>query len=149
LKLKILAVTVIASLLISVASSLHHSEAQVYENQANFKYVKEKIVEPIPGKTGWWKYLLKVCADDYSLAIAEVILSSDTEKIYQGVNKAIPKGECSFYGAVMKAKNGNTLGYKIIQTHEAVQKIMDSKQGKLTNTNWAEISRYKFITGFY
>lgn len=149
MKLKILAVSVVASLLIIVVSSLHYSEAQVYENQASFKYVKERIVEPIPGKTGWWKYLLKVCADDHSLAIAEVILSSDMEKIYQGVNKAIPKGECSFYGAVMKAKNSNTLGYKITQTHEAVQKIIDSKQGKLTNTSWAEISRYKFILGFY
>jgi hypothetical protein len=61
----------------------------------------------------------------------------------------IPKGKCSYYGAVMKAKNGDTLGYRITEMHEATQKIIDSKQGKLSGTSWSEISRYKFVLGFY
>lgn len=147
--IRLLVVSMFVVLLVIAVASLHNSEAAIYEKQTNFKYVKERIVEPLPGKSGWWKYLLKICADDHSLAIAEVVLSSDTERLYQGVNSAIPKGECTFYGAVMKAKNSNTLGYRITQTNEAVQKIIDSKQGKLNDSSCAEISRYKFILGFY
>lgn len=132
-----------------VGTSIHSGAAVDYDKQENFKYVKEKIVKPYPGKSGWWVYHLWVCADDYNLGIAEVVLSSDTEKIYQGVNKAIPKGECSTYGAVMKAKNGNTLGYKITTISDAADKIVKSKQGKLDGVNWNEIGRYKFILGFY
>lgn len=147
---KIVAIGLFAALFTSVFTVNQQTEAVSYEaNQSNFKYVKERVVEPVPGKTTWWKYLIKVCADDHSLAIAEVVLSSDMEILYQGVHKVIPKGECSHYGAVMKAKNGNTMGYKITQTHEAAQKILDSKQGKLSGTSWPEIMRYKFILGFY
>ena len=130
-------------------TSLHSNAAVVYDKPGDFKYVKERIAEPLKGKYNLWMYLLRVCADDYSLGITEVVLSSDTETIYQGVNKVIPKGDCSYYGAVMKAKNGNTLGYKITQSHEAAQKIDDAKQGKLSGSSWSEVGRYKFILGFY
>lgn len=147
--LKILGIALLAMSVMIAGTVVPSSAAINYDKQENFKYVKEKIVKPYPGKSGWWIYHVWVCADDYSLGIAEVVLSSDTEKIYQGVNKAIPKGECSTYGAVMKAKNGNTLGYKITTIADAAEKIAKSKQGKLDNTNWSEIGRYKFVLGFY
>ncbi|MEM2160360.1 MAG: hypothetical protein QXN55_05330 [Candidatus Nitrosotenuis sp.] len=146
--LKLVAVCLLVISVIA-ASTWMHANAATYEKQADFQYVKERIVKPYPGKSGWWIYHLWVCADDYSLGIAEVVLSSDTETLYQGVNKAIQKGKCSTYGAVMKAKNPNTLGYKITTISEAAEKIVASKQGKLGGTNWSEIGRYKFILGFY
>lgn len=146
---KLLVISVLAALAVIAATSLHASEAAVTYEQQNSKYVKERIVKPLPGKTGWYYYMLKVCPDDHHLAITEVVLSSDMETIYEGVNSNIIKGKCSFYGAVMKAKNSSTLGYKITTTDEAAQKILNSKQGKLDGTNWTEISRYKFILGFY
>lgn len=147
--IKLLAISLLVVLVGIASTSLHVIDAATYEKQSDFKYVKDRIVKPYPGKTGWWVYHLRVCADDYSLAIAEVVLISDTETLYQGVNKAIAKGGCSTYGAVMKAKNGNTLGYKITTISEAADKIVASKQGNLGGTNWSEIGRYKFILGFY
>lgn len=128
---------------------LHTTNAVPYEKQDDSKYIKEKIVKPYPGKSGWWIYIITVCADDHSLGIAEIILSSDMETQYLGVNKSIAKKDCSTYGAVMKAKNGNTLGYKITTTSEAAEKIIASKHGKRINTDWPEINRYKFILGFH
>lgn len=147
--LKLLGIMLLVAFVVVASASLHSDAATNYEKQENFKYVKEKIVKPYPGKSGWWIYHVWVCADDYNLGIAEIVLSSDTETLYQGVNKAIPKGECSTYGAVMKAKNGNTLGYKITTISEAAEKIVKSKQGKLDGTNWNEIGRFKFVLGFY
>ena len=142
-------VFLLAVLVVSAGTFVHISDAAPYEKQADFKYVKEKIVKPYPGKNGWWIYYLWVCADDYHLGIAEVVLSSDVETLYLGVHKSIPKDHCSSYGAVMKAKNGNTLGYKITTSSEAADKIIASKQGKRTGIDWNEITRYKFILGYY
>lgn len=147
--MKLIAVSFIAVLVITSSAWIHATDAATYEKQADFKYVKDRIVKQYPGKSGWWIYHIHVCASDYSIGIAEVVLSSDMETIYQGVNKAIPKGECSTYGAVMKAKNSNTLGYKITTMSEAADKIVASKQGKLDGSSWSEIGRYKFILGFY
>lgn len=147
--IKLIVVLLFSGLVITASTWIHATDAATYEKQADFKYVKERIVKPYPGKSGWWIYHLHVCADDYSLGIAEVVLSSDTETIYQGVNKAISKGHCSVYGAVMKAKNGNTLGYKVTTISEAADKIVASKQGKLDGSSWSEVGRYKFILGFY
>jgi hypothetical protein len=147
--IKLVGISILAVLLVVSVASLHTTDAVTYEKQEDSKYVKQKIVEPLKGKNGWWKYLLKVCADDRNLGIAEIVLSSDMETIYQGVNKGLAKGNCTYFGAVMKAKNGNTLGYKITQIHEAVDKIVESKQQKLSSSSWSEIMRYKFILGFY
>jgi len=125
------------------------SEAATYQPlDSDFKYVEKRIAEPLKGRSGYWVYHLKVCATDHSLAIAEVVLKSDMEIIYQGVNKIIPKGDCSYYGAVMKAKDGKTLGYKITQKHEAVEQILAYKQGK-PSVSLSEISRYRFILNVY
>lgn len=146
--LKLIVVCLLAVSIIT-ASTWMHANAVTYEKQADFQYVKEKTVKPYPGKNGWWAYHLRVCASDYHLGIAEVVLSSDTDRLYQGVNKAILKGDCTTYGAVMKAKNPATLGYKITTISEAAEKIVTSKQGKMSNSSWSEIGRYKFILGFY
>lgn len=147
--IKLVGISVLAVLLVVAIASLHTTDAATYEKQEDSKYVKQKIIEPLKGKNGWWKYLLKVCADDRNVGITEVVLSSDMETIYQGVNKGLAKGKCTYFGAVMKAKDGNTLGYKITQTHEAVEKIVESKRQKLSSSSWSEIMRYKFILGFH
>lgn len=136
-------------LVVIAGTFAHNTDAVPYERPSDSKYVKEKIAKPYVGKTGWWVYMIKVCADVHTLGITEVIMVSDIETQYLGVNKAIPKGECSTYGAVMKAKNGNTLGYKITTSSEAAEKIVASKQGKHDSVNWPEIMRYKFILGYY
>lgn len=144
-----LLVIVFLMVLVVAGPSLHVTDAVTSEKQADFKYVKDRTVKQYPGKSNWWIYYLRVCADDYSLGIAEVVLISDTETLYQGVNKIIPQGGCSTYGAVMKAKNGSTIGYKITTISEAVDKMVASKQGSPGGTNWSEIGRYKFILGYY
>lgn len=137
------------ALLVMAGTFVHTDAAPTpYEKQADSKYVKEKIVKPYPGKSGWWIYILKVCADAHNIGITEVMLSSDVETKYLGVNKSIPKNGCSTYGAVMKANNGNTLGYKITTASEAAEKIAASKQGR-DSINWPEVNRYKFIHGYY
>jgi len=140
---------ILLMILVMTGTLVHITDAVPYEKQADSKYVKKKIVKPYSGKSGWWVYIITVCADDHSLGITEVILSSDTETRYLGVNKSISKSECGTYGAVMQAKNGNTLGYKITTTSEAVEKIIASKHEKHDSTNWPEISRYKFILGYH
>ncbi|NJK77991.1 MAG: hypothetical protein HC944_03665 [Nanoarchaeota archaeon] len=68
----------------------------------------------------YWSYIVKACATDYPLAIAMIDLKSDVEKVTLGVNNVIPKGQCSFYGAVMKANDGKTLGATMILKTDAV-----------------------------
>ncbi|PIN96603.1 MAG: hypothetical protein COU45_06345 [Nitrosopumilus sp. CG10_big_fil_rev_8_21_14_0_10_33_7] len=63
---------------------------------------------------------MKACATDYPLAVAMVDLKSDVEKVTLGVNNVIPKGQCSFYGAVMKANDGKTLGATLILKTDAL-----------------------------
>jgi hypothetical protein len=145
-KLAIIGVALCFSLIMSVYQPA--ADAQYVPLDSNFKYVKERTIEQLKGKTGWWKYHLTVCATDHSLAITEVILKSDMETLYQGVNKIIPKGDCSHYGAVMKAKDGKSLGYKITQTHEAVESILAFKQGK-PGVSLSDVSRYRFILNMY
>lgn len=142
-------VGILLIVLVALAGTFAHTNAAPYEKQAESKYVKEKIIKPYLGKSGWWIYMIKVCADGHSLGIAEVMLSSDMETQYLGVGKSIAKNDCSTYGAVMKAKNSSTLGYKMTTTSEAAEKIIASKQGKRSSTDWPEINRYKFILGFH
>ena len=62
-----------------------------------------------------WNYTVKVCANDYPMAIHSVILKSDMDKQVLGFNKTIKKGDCTYAAAVMKAKDGKTLGAELIQ----------------------------------
>jgi hypothetical protein len=92
--------------------------------------------------------MLTICATDYCLLITEIILQSDILTAYLGVNKVIPKGACSYYGTVMRASDGKTLGYKVTETSEAVDALLALKNGKPA-VSMQEINRYKFILGFY
>ncbi len=57
------------------------------------------------------------------MRVSLVILKSDIYEKKLGVNKIIPKGECRSYGAVMKAKDPNTLGGSLLEKHEAIEKM--------------------------
>lgn len=128
----IIASLTIASLLFSVyqpgnAVTYYGHDGSVEE------YLTKTKVEPYKGKQGYWVYMVKACATDYNLGVAAVILKSDIAKKELGVNKTIKKGECSHYGAVMKAKDGNTLGAELIERHEALDRyneILSDMAGK-------------------
>lgn len=142
----------ILAMILSVAllSSVYHpTDAATYQPlDSNYKYLKYRSATPLPGHNGWWNYMLVICATDYSIPITEVVLQSDIQTVYLGVNKVIPKGDCSYYGAVMRASDGKTLGYKVTETPEAVDKLLALKSGK-SGISAQEINRYRFILGFY
>jgi hypothetical protein len=91
------------------------------------KYMSKVTTEQLKGKKDWWYYSVKVCANDYTMGIAGVVLKSDMDRQVLGVNKNIAKGDCKVYGAVMKAKDGKTLGGELIEKHEAIQRMLDLK----------------------
>jgi len=142
----------ILAMVLSVAllsSAYIPTDAATYQPlDSSYKYLKSRTATQMPGHNGWWNYMLVICATDYSLPITEVILQSDIEVVYLGINKIIPKGDCSYYGAVMRASNGKTLGFKVTETPEAVDKLLALKNGK-SGISVQEINRYRFILGFY
>ncbi|MCE9651612.1 MAG: hypothetical protein K8Q89_00915 [Nitrosarchaeum sp.] len=62
-------------------------------------------------------------------------LKSDVEKVTLGVNQVIPKGECSYYGAVMKAKEGKTLGATLITKTDALNEAQSIISNLSKNPN--------------
>lgn len=87
------------------------------------KYMTKLVVQPYKKGSQYWSYIVKVCATDYPLAVATVDLKSDMEKVSLGVNNVIAKGKCSFYGAVMKANDGKTLGATMLLKSDASTEI--------------------------
>jgi len=87
------------------------------------EYLEKSVVKPYPGKKDTWTYIVKACATTHNLGIAGVILKSDIDKQVLGVNKSLAKGKCAFYGSVMKAKDGKTLGAELILTSQSVEKM--------------------------
>ncbi len=147
-KLAILASIVAAAL---VLSSYQSGSAVQYE--PDDEYITKVKVEPYKGKKDLWVYTVKVCAEDKRLRVVEVILKSDMAEIREGVNKSIPKGKCSFYGAVMKAKDGSTLGAELVEDHEARDKISQLKS-EIPNLSKQELKpviqellHYAFLLG--
>ncbi|MCH9658243.1 hypothetical protein K0U27_06040 [archaeon] len=131
-KLSLIASLTIASLLFAVYQPGNAVTYYGHDGSVEEHLTKTKV-EPYKGKPGYWVYLVKVCADDHSLGVAAVILKSDIAKKELGVNKSIKKGDCSHFGAVMKAKDGNTLGAELIERHEALEKyneILNEMSGK-------------------
>ena len=151
-KLTIIASLTIASLLFAVYQP---GNAVTYYNHDGSvdKYLTKAKVEPYKGKQGYWVYLVKVCADDHNLGVAAVILKSDIAKKELGVNKTIKKGDCSHYGAVMKAKDGNTLGAELIERHEALERYneilteLPDKSIKEKKELRKELSFYRYMLG--
>ena len=132
IKLTIIASLTIASLLFSVYQPGNAVTYYGHDGSVD-NYLTKTKVEPYKGKPGYWVYMVKACATDHNLGVAAVILKSDIAIKELGVNKSIKKGECSNYGAVMKAKDGNTLGAELIERHEALTKyneILNDMSGK-------------------
>ena len=117
------------------------------------EYLTKIKVEPYKGKQNLWVYIVQVCADDHNLGVASIVLKSDMVEKTLGVNKTIKKGDCANYGAVMKAKDGSTLGAELIERHEALQKFnevlnSDSKLSKSTQQErQKEITKYRMMLG--
>lgn len=131
-KLTIIASLTIASLLFAVYQPGNAATYYGHDGSVD-DYLTKTKVEPYKGKQGYWVYMVKACATDHNLGVAAVILKSDIATKELGVNKTIKKGECSHYGAVMKAKDGNTLGAELIERHEALAKyneILNDMSGK-------------------
>jgi hypothetical protein len=131
-KLTVIASLTIASLLFAVYQPGNAVTYYGHDSSVD-DYLTKTKVESFKGKQGYWVYIVKACADDYNLGVAAVILKSDLDTKVLGVNKSIKKGECYHYGAVMKAKNGNTLGAELIERHEALEKynqILNDMSGK-------------------
>ena len=132
IKLTVIASLTIASLLFAVYQPGNAITYYGHDGSVD-DYLTKTKVEPFKGKQGYWVYIVKACADDYNLGVAAVILKSDLDTKVLGVNKSIKNGECSHYGAVMKAKNGNTLEAELIERHEALEKynqILNDMSGK-------------------
>lgn len=117
----------IASILVlTIAfSSIQKTDAVSYygHDGSVSEYLEKVVVKPYANKKDTWSYIVKACATTHNLAIAEVILKSDIDEKVLGVNKIIKKGNCSQYGAVMKAKDGSTLGAKLLQKHEVLDRM--------------------------
>jgi hypothetical protein len=117
----------IASILVLtiVFSSLQSTDAQSYYGHDGSvdEYLEKIVVKPYGNKKDYWTYIVKACATTHSIAIAEIILKSDIDKKVLGVNKAIVKGKCYNYGAVMKAKDGKTLGAELVEKQDALEKM--------------------------
>jgi len=87
------------------------------------KYLTKLVVKQYKPGSQYWSYIVRACATDYPLAVAMVDLKSDVEQVSLGVNKVIQKGDCSYYGAVMKAKDGKTLGATMTLKSDAALEI--------------------------
>ncbi|HUU48833.1 MAG TPA: hypothetical protein VMW55_08635 [Nitrosopumilaceae archaeon] len=118
----------IASILVLtiIFSSIQSTDAQYYSGHDGSvdEYLEKVVVKPYGAKKDYWTYIVKACATKHHIAVAEVILKSDIDKKVLGVNKSIIKGNCVSYGAVMKAKDGKTLGAELVEKHEAVEKMV-------------------------
>ena len=148
---KIIAILVVsligAGLLSYIPVSFAEYKGQSYD-AADEKYITKKI-DQYKGKKEYYTYFVKVCAKDRPLAIAEVVLKSDTETFHTGNKSIIPKGQCTTYGSVMKAKNPNSLGADLIQVHEALEMIKNYKFSKNPNKSIEQdINRLHWKIGF-
>jgi len=138
-----------------IVGTFPNSEAQYYYGHDGSvdEYLEKIQVKPYQNKKDYWVYIVKACATDHHLAIAGVILKSDIDEKKLGVNKIIPKGKCSNYGAVMKAKDGKTLGAELIERHEAldlfensVKSVPGSSSKQIKSLN-KDIYYYRSILG--
>ena len=153
-KLTGITVSVIAVTLLLTAYQPTNAQYYYGHDGSIDKYMQKVKVEPFKGKKDFWVYIVKACATDHSLGVAGVILKSDIDQKNLGVNKNIPKGKCSHYGAVMKAKDGSTLGAELIERHEALSEVSSLKNSlngdlsrKQIQSIMKEISYYRNILG--
>ena len=130
-----------------IFSSVKSTEAISYygHDGSVSEYLEKVVVKPYGNKKDYWTYIVKACATTHNLGIAEVILKSDLDKKVLGVNKSITKGKCSSYGAVMKAKDGNTLGAELIEKYEALERMEQIlKEGPDVSKNQRKVLMKEF-----
>ena len=143
-----------------VFSSVQFTEAAVSSLSSKYQshdgsvdeYLTKVTVKPYKGYTNLWIYHVKACATDHNLKVSEVILKSDIEEKVLGVNKTIVKGDCSIYGATMKAKDESTLGAELIERDEAIKRIHELVEGdnkNMSKKDRSELVRLQIITGIY
>jgi hypothetical protein len=138
-----------------IFSSVKSTEAISYygHDGSVSEYLEKVVVKPYSNKKDTWVYIVKACATDHNLGVAAVVLKSDIDREQLGVSKSIVKGNCSHYGAVMKAKDGDTLGAELILTHEALEKYqglvksIPEKSTQDIKSTMKEISFYRSILG--
>jgi len=118
---------------------LENSDAATYTGSDGSvsKYLTKTLVKQYKKDSPYWSYIVKACATDYPLAIATVDLKSDVEQVTLGVNSVIQKGHCSYFGAVMRANNGNTLGATMTLKSDAANELQ-SILAKLPTTTQKE-----------
>lgn len=147
MKKTLLIIAVISMISTSLfVSTQQLTSAQTYSNSygSDDKYLTKVKVEKIKGNI--WAYIVKACATDRHMAIASVILKSDIDERLLGVNKNLGKGHCTYYGAVMNAKDGKTLGADLIEKHEALEKLKNSPiNSKKTTLQQQELAYYRYL----
>jgi len=128
-------------------STQQPTNAQTYSSSygPDDKYLTKVKVEKIKAGS-LWAYIVKACATERHMAIAAVILKSDIDERLLGVNKILPKGHCTYYGAVMNAKDSKTLGADLIEKHEALEKLQNSPtSSKKTGMLKQELDYYRYL----
>lgn len=118
----VIASALISSLLLSAYQPGAAAPYYGHDGSVDDDLVK-KMIKPLKGHADYWVYSVETCATDHAMRVSLVILKSDIDEKRLGVNKIIPMGECRSYGAVMKAKDPNTLGASLLEAHEAVEKM--------------------------
>jgi len=120
----VVASLIIASLVFSVYQPTDAIKYSGHDGSVD-KNLEKVLVKPYKGKKDLWTYRVKLCATDYTMGISGFILKSDIDtKVLSGY-KNLPKGQCMHAGAVMKAKDGNTLGAEVIERHEALNRYIE------------------------
>lgn len=150
-KLTIIIISIVAASLLLTAYQPSNAVTYYGHDGSVDKYLEKVQVKKLK-KGDFWSYIVRACATDYTLGVAQIILKSDSEQVNLGVNKNIPKGKCSAFGAVMKAKDGSTLGAELIEKHEAIdrmQSILNNmpKSSNKINSAMSELIQIITTTG--
>jgi hypothetical protein len=120
-KIIIIVLSVVAGSLILLPLQNGESQKYIGHDGSISEYLTKIKVQQYKKNSPYWSYIVMACAENHSIAVAGVDLKSDVEKVSLGVNKIIPKGQCSVYGAVMKANDGSTLGATLITKDDAIK----------------------------
>ena len=151
-KISIITSVTIASLLFAVYQPGNSITYSGHDGSLD-DHLEKAVVKPYSNKKDYWVYIVRACAAEHNLGVSAVILKSDLQEIVLNVNKSIKKGDCSHYGAVMKAKDGLSLGAEMIERHEAVSNYHEilEKLPELKNKQKEEarkeVSFYRYMIG--
>ena len=152
-RISITALLTVATLLFSAYQPGAAAQYYNHDGSVDDDLIK-KTVKPLKGHKDYWVYSVEACATDHTMKVSVVTLKSDMDKKELGVNKVIPKGDCQTYGAVMKAKDPNTLGASMLESHEALERMeqilkdMKSMSEKDRKIAHSEFIKLFMVTGY-